>query len=43
MRKLVAKFGRGPDNKHRGEKPCNLPPFGGVQLICCGDFFQLVQ
>ena len=41
LRKLVARFGRGPDNIHRGEKPSSVPPFGGVQLICCGDFFQL--
>lgn len=24
-----------------GEKIDNIPAFGGVQLICCGDFFQL--
>ena len=41
MRKLVCKFGRGPENKWRGEKPSAVPPFGVVQLICCGDFFQL--
>ena len=41
MRRLVAKFGHGPDGKWRGEKPSKVPPFGGVQLICCGDFFQL--
>ena len=41
MRKLVAKFGHGPENKWRGEKVHLIPPFGGVQLICCGDFFQL--
>ena len=41
LRKLVSKFGRGPGNKHRGEKWHLVPPFGGVQLICCGDFFQL--
>lgn len=39
--KLVARHGRGPENEFRGEKPCNIPPFGGVQLICCGDYFQL--
>jgi len=41
LRKLVSRFGHGPANTHRGEKPHDVPPFGGVQLICCGDFFQL--
>ena len=41
MRRLVSRFGHGPANTHRGEKPHDVPPFGGVQLICCGDFFQL--
>ena len=35
------RYGRGPENLHRGEKADLVPPFGGVQLICCGDFFQL--
>ena len=41
LRKLVAKYGRGPENEFRGCKAADVPPFGGVQLICCGDFFQL--
>ena len=41
LRKLVRRYGRGPENTHRGAPLCEVPPFGGVQLICCGDFFQL--
>ena len=41
LRKLVAKHGHGPENEYRGCKAADVPPFGGVQLICCGDFFQL--
>ena len=26
MRKLVAKFGKGPEHLHRGEKPHDVPP-----------------
>jgi hypothetical protein len=41
LRKMVSKFGRGFDSTHRGEAASRLPPFGGVQIIACGDFFQL--
>ena len=41
MRRLVSRFGHGPSGKWRGTKWQEVPPFGGVQLICCGDFFQL--
>eukprot|EP00962_Isochrysis_galbana_P027101 scaffold8477_cov112-Isochrysis_galbana.AAC.16 len=41
LRKLVAKYGRGLGAAHRGEPASRLPPFGGIQIIACGDFFQL--
>ena len=41
LRKLVKRYGRGVENTHRGAKLGEIPPFGGVQLILCGDFFQL--
>eukprot|EP00967_Tisochrysis_lutea_P095139 scaffold138611_cov33-Tisochrysis_lutea.AAC.3 len=41
LRSLVAKHGRGLHAAHRGERASALPPFGGVQIIACGDFFQL--
>ncbi|KAL1520085.1 hypothetical protein AB1Y20_023560 [Prymnesium parvum] len=41
MRRIVARFGSGREKKHRGEKVDRIPAFGGVQVVCCGDFFQL--
>jgi len=41
LRALVSLFGRGVAAAGKGEKPAKLPAFGGVQLVACGDFFQL--
>ena len=41
LRALVAQFGRGVHLKGKGEKPAKLPAFGGIQIVACGDFFQL--
>ena len=41
LRALVSIWGRGLAATGKGEKPAKLPAFGGVQLVACGDFFQL--